>query len=201
MGKTLAPILMLFGALVFFAGQWIAFEIYANTKILRVGENVARFVHGLHYGETLIGISRADESVFMLRTSTGKVITTNSAIGPLNPEDFIGAVYSKGMDHAYAYIKRVSFSEYLNVFVERPLTLGVSISGLILFLFGLFLLLKKDRRMEQKEGAEFMPQEELKRRLKAMRVAFAMSGIIPKESLFEAKKILDDIIKRMEGKT
>ncbi len=201
MGKVLSPLLMVLGALIFFAGQWIAFEIYANTKLSRIGENLSQFVHGLYSGDTLIKLNRGDESIFILRTAGGKVITTNNAMGPLKAEDFISAGYSKGGDHAYAYIKRVSFSEYLNVFIERPFALGVSISGLILFLSGLALLFKRDRPIQQKEGSEILPQEDIVRRLKALRIAFAMSGVIPKESLSEAKKILDDIIKRMEGKT
>lgn len=190
MGKSLAFSLLLFGALIFFAGQWIAFEIYANIKMVRVGENMAQFVHGLNSGKTLISIDKMDENVFILRTSTGRVVTTSNAIGPLNPEDFISAVYKKGRDEAYVYIKRVSFSEYLNILLERPLTLGISLSGIILFIFGLFLILK----------TEFKPQEDLIKKLKALRTTFATSEIIPKESLSEAKGILDDIIKRMEDK-
>ncbi len=201
MGKVLSPLLMVLGALIFLAGQWIAFEIYANTKLSRIGENLSQFVHGLYSGDTLIKLNNGDESIFILRTAGGKVITTNNAIDPLKVEDFISTSYSKGGDHAYAYIKRVSFSDYLNVFIERPFALGVSISGLILFLSGIVLLLKRDVGIEGKERSEFLTREELARRLKALKVAFAMSGVIPKESLSEAKKILDDIIKRMEGKT
>ena len=201
MGKVLSPLLMVLGALIFLAGQWIAFEIYANTKLSRIGENLSQFVHGLYSGDTLIKLNNGDESIFILRTAGGKVITTNNAIGPLKVEDFISTSYSKGGDHAYAYIKRVSFSDYLNVFIERPFALGVSISGLILFLSGIVLLLKRDVGIEGKERSEFLTREELARRLKALKVAFAMSRVIPKESLSEAKKILDDIIKRMEGKT
>jgi len=201
MGKVLSPLLMVLGALIFLAGQWIAFEIYANTKLSRIGENLSQFVHGLYSGDTLIKLNKGDQSIFILRTAGGKVITTNNAIDPLKVEDFISTSYSKGGDHAYAYIKRVSFSDYLNVFIERPFALGVSISGLILFLSGIVLLLKRDVGIEGKERSEFLTREELARRLKALKVAFAMSGVIPKESLSEAKKILDDIIKRMEGKT
>ncbi len=197
MGKVLSPLLMVLGALIFLAGQWIAFEIYANTKLSRIGENLSQFVHGLYSGDTLIKLNKGDESIFILRTAGGKVITTNNAIDPLKVEDFISTSYSKGGDHAYAYIKRVSFSDYLNVFIERPFALGVSISGLILFLSGIVLLLKRDVGIEGKERSEFLTREELARRLKALKVAFAMSGVIPKESLSEAKKILDDIIKRM----
>ncbi|MEJ7555145.1 MAG: hypothetical protein WKI50_04325, partial [Aquificaceae bacterium] len=106
MGKALSPLLMVLGALISFAGQWIAFEIYANTKLSRIGENLSQFVHGLYSGDTLIKLNNGDESIFILRTAGGKVITTNNAIGPLKVEDFISASYSKGGDHVYAYIKR-----------------------------------------------------------------------------------------------
>ncbi|MEJ7621357.1 MAG: hypothetical protein WKI49_02415 [Aquificaceae bacterium] len=196
MVKIISPLLMVLGVFISLAGQWVAFEIYANTKLLRIGENLSQFVHGLYSGDTLIKLNNGDESIFILRTAGGKVITTNNAIGPLKVEDFISASYSKGGDHVYAYIKRVSFSEYLNVLLERPFALGISLSGLILFLSGLILLFKGYKPIEEKEL-----QEDILRKLKALRVSFATSRIIPKESLSEAEKILDDIIKRMEGKT
>ncbi len=196
MVKIISPLLMVLGVFISLAGQWVAFEIYANTKLLRIGENLSQFVHGLYSGDTLIKLNKGDESIFILRTAGGKVITTNNAIGPLKVEDFISASYSKGGDHVYAYIKRVSFSEYLNVLLERPFALGISLSGLILFLSGLILLFKGYKPIEEKEL-----QEDILRKLKALRVSFATSRIIPKESLFEAEKIMDDIIKRMEGKT
>ncbi len=196
MVKIISPLLMVLGVFISLAGQWVAFEIYANTKLLRIGENLSQFVHGLYSGDTLIKLNNGDESIFILRTAGGKVITTNNAIGPLKVEDFISASYSKGGDHVYAYIKRVSFLEYLNVLLERPFALGISLSGLILFLSGLILLFKGYKPIEEKEL-----QEDILRKLKALRVSFATSRIIPKESLSEAEKILDDIIKRMEGKT
>ena len=196
MVKIISPLLMVLGVFISLAGQWVAFEIYANTKLLRIGENLSQFVHGLYSGDTLIKLNKGDESIFILRTAGGKVITTNNAIGPLKVEDFISASYSKGGDHVYSYIKRVSFSEYLNVLLERPFALGISLSGLILFLSGLILLFKGYKPIEEKEL-----QEDILRKLKALRVSFATSRIIPKESLFEAEKIMDDIIKRMEGKT
>jgi len=189
--KIISPLLMVLGVFISLAGQWVAFEIYANTKLLRIGENLSQFVHGLYSGDTLIKLNNGDESIFILRTAGGKVITTNNAIGPLKVEDFISASYSKGGDHVYAYIKRVSFSEYLNVLLERPFALGISLSGLILFLSGLILLFKGYKPIEEKEL-----QEDILRKLKALRVSFATSRIIPKESLSEAEKILDDIIKR-----
>ena len=44
-----------------------------------------------------------------------------------------------------------------------------------------------------------MPDENLIKRLKALRVSLAMGELIPRESLQEAKKIVEDIIKRMES--
>jgi len=40
----------------------------------------------------------------------------------------------------------------------------------------------------------------LERKLKALRLAIATHAIIPKESIEEAKRILDDILKEMEGR-
>ncbi|MEJ5339538.1 MAG: hypothetical protein ACK42C_02770 [Aquificaceae bacterium] len=204
MNRAFAPILMVLGVILFLAGQWIAFEIYANTKLSRVSHNMAQFIHHLYSGDTLIKLNRADENVFILRTATGRVITTDNAIGPLKADDFIAASYNRDGNLAYTYTKRVSLSEYLNTFTEKPFALGISLSGAIVFLSGLTLLIREVRGTEQRERKTrggSMLQEELTRRLKALRVAFAMSGVIPGESLSEAKKILDDIIKRMEGKS
>ncbi|RME08818.1 MAG: hypothetical protein D6804_06840, partial [Aquificota bacterium] len=68
MNRAFAPILMVLGVILFLAGQWIAFEIYANTKLSRVSHNMAQFIHHLYSGDTLIKLNRADENVFILRT-------------------------------------------------------------------------------------------------------------------------------------
>lgn len=200
MNKVFALVLMVVGAILFFVGQWVAFEIYANMKLSRISHNMAQFINHLYSGGTLIRINKTDENVFILRTATGKVITTDNAIGPLKMDAFITASYTNDGNQAYVYTKKVTLSEYLNLFIEKPFALGVSLSGIVLFIFGLTFFMKKAKTIE-KIKEESIPQEELIKRLKALRVAFAMSGVIPKESLSEAKKIVDDIIKRMEGKS
>ncbi|MFN3976116.1 MAG: hypothetical protein ACK4LT_03535, partial [Aquificaceae bacterium] len=88
--------------------------------------------------------------------------------------------------------------DYLNILIDKPLTLGVSLSGLILFLFGILLILR-NMGVGKVEKVVSTPDESLIKRLKALRVSLAMGELIPRESLQEAKSIVEDIIKRMEG--
>ncbi len=202
MNRVLAMAFLVLGTLLLLAGQWVAFEVYVNRKISQVNHNMAQFIHQLYSGQTLVRLDKADENVIILRTSTGKVIATNNAIGPLAVDNFIAASYSKDGNQAFVYTKRVGFSEYLNILIDRPFALGIALSGLILFIFGILSLLMESRKeRENLQSTVNTNQEEIKKKLKALRVAFAMSGVIPKESLSEAKKILEDIIKKMEGKT
>ncbi|MFN7066077.1 MAG: hypothetical protein ACK4OF_08030, partial [Aquificaceae bacterium] len=75
-----------------------------------------------------------------------------------------------------------------------------SLSGLILFIVGLVLMILQAKTSRKLPKETPLQDEKLIKNLKALRTALAMSNIIPKESLEESKRILEDIIKRMEGR-
>lgn len=204
MSRLLAPVLIILGSALFFAGQWVALDIYMNTKLGRISHNMAQFIYHLHSGDTLIKLSNREENVFILRTAAGRVVSTENVTGPLSPDKFITGSYGKDGDSAYAYTKRPSFSEYMNTFFEKPFSLGIALSGLFIFITGLVLLPREGRREEvevSETGPEESPTElkELMNKLKALRTTLALNEVIPEDTLSETKKLLDDIIK-MEGK-
>lgn len=199
MNKTAGVALLLVGILLVLAGQWMAFEVYTNLKLKKVGENVAQFIHGVYSGHTLVKLVSPEENLFVLRSADGKVVTTSNAIGPANAGNYISTSYGEKGITVHAYTKKVSFSEYMLTLLERPYALGVFVSGLVFAMMGLFLLLK-EKKSEVSDAEYKEEQEELIKSLKALRLTLAMDRIIPQESLSEAKKILDGIIKRVEGK-
>ena len=196
-------ILLLLGFFLFSMGQWIAFEIYAIKKLKRINENIANFVCGFYVGESLVKIPNPSENIFLLSTKEGRIITTdNTLTKPLNTENFTSAEYSKNGVRAHVYTKGLTIKEYIATFVEYPSIFGVSLSGLVLFFTGLILLFKIDREKAfvKLEHEDDKRDEELVKSLKALRVSLAFGEIIPRESLQEAKKVLEGIIKKMEGK-
>lgn len=198
MHKVFSILLLVLGVVLFFIGQWMAFEIYVNGKLKRVSQNVAQFTYGVYSGQSLIKIPNPLENIFLIRAKDGKVITTDNAIGPLNTDDLTFAEQSKEGNYIYVYTKKMDIDDYLNILIDKPLTLGVSLSGLILFLFGILLILR-NMGVGKVEKVVSTPDESLIKRLKALRVSLAMGELIPRESLQEAKSIVEDIIKRMEG--
>jgi len=196
--KVVSVFLLVLGVVLFSICQWMAFEIYVNSKLTKMSQNVAQFTYGLYFGESLIKLPNSSENIFLIRAKDGKVITTNNTVGPLSIDDFTFAERSKEGNYIYVYAKKININDYLSLLVDKPLTLGVSLSGLILFLFGLFLILR-NTGISKVEKVVSMPDENLIKRLKALRVSLAMGELIPRESLQEAKKIVEDIIKRMEG--
>lgn len=196
-------LLLLLGFFLFSIGQWIAFEIYAIKKLKKINENIANFVYGFYTGESLVKLPNPSENIFLLSTKEGKIITTdNTLTKPLNTENFTFAEYSKNGVRAYVYTKGLTIKEYIATFVEYPFIFGVSLSGLVLFFTGLILLFKIDRQKAsvKLEHEDDKRDEELIRSLKALRVSLAFGEMIPRESLQEAKRILEDIIKKLEGK-
>lgn len=197
MVKYLAFLIFFVGALIFSVGQWVAFEIYANAKLSKVNQNIASLLAGMPAGEGFINIPNAEENFFSIRTKEGKVISTNRT-PPIGLEHYVSVNLSAGGSQVQVYTKKVGLIEYLNLLLERPFALGVSISGIILLLLSLVLLLKGQQVAPIKQETDL--QKDILNRLKALRTALAFSGVIPRESIEEAKGIIDNIIKRMEVK-
>lgn len=191
--------LLILGLILFFVGQWLAFEVYVNDKIKDISQNMAKFAYSLYNGESLISIPKASENIFLIRTQDGKVITTSNAVGPLSVNGFTFGEYSQKGMYVYVYSKKIAFGDYLNLLFDKPLALGISLSGLILSLIGLALALRgvSSPKVEQQAPIQ---DESIINSLKALRTSLAMGWLIPRESLEEAKKIVEDIIKKMEGK-
>lgn len=199
MFKAVSVVLMLLGVVLFFVGQWMAFEVYANGKIKSLSQNMAKFAYSLYNGESLISIPKASENIFLMKTQDGKVIASNNAIGPLTVEGFTFGEYKQKGAYVYVYSKKVSLGDYFNLFFEKPLAIGTSVPGLLLFLVGLIIVLRYSTST-QTQHQDKVQDEGLINSLKALRASLAMGGLIPRESLEEAKRIVEDIIKKMEGK-
>lgn len=196
MNRILGLIFFITGIFLFLTGQWIAFEMYANSKLGKINENVSQFIQNLYMDNTFIILSNPEENVFVFRTADGKVITTGNTIEPSDMEDYISTSFSVEGHTIYIYTRRVSFSDYMLVLIEKPFALGSSISGVVFLLIGLFLLLKET----PVKATDSEYKERLAKHLKALRISLAMSKIIPEDSISEARKILDDIIKITEVK-
>jgi hypothetical protein len=196
MKKYIRETLILIGVILMLAGQWISFDIYANTKIKNIGANISTFIYGLHSGETLIKLPHAEENLIVFKDLSGKTITTDNALRPINPQKYLSS-YSKSPEgkEVHIYTKRQSFSQYLDLLISNPFAIGIFLSGLILVLMGIFIPYK-----ETVKGEEISRKEELIRKLKALRLTLAVGGIIPNRSVQEAKDILDSILKEWEEK-
>ncbi|MFN3976458.1 MAG: hypothetical protein ACK4LT_05275, partial [Aquificaceae bacterium] len=88
MHKVFSILLLVLGVVLFFIGQWMAFETYVNGKLKSVSQNVAQFTYGVYSGQGLIKLPNPLENIFLIRAKDGKVITTDNTIGPLNTDDF-----------------------------------------------------------------------------------------------------------------
>jgi hypothetical protein len=76
------------------------------------------------------------------------------------------------------------------------------LAGLILFGIGIVYMLipQAEQKGTEVEIVEKTYPPGLERKLKAVRLAIATHRIIPRESIEEAKRILDNIFKEMEGR-
>ncbi|MCS7307981.1 MAG: hypothetical protein NZ526_05465 [Aquificaceae bacterium] len=204
MSKTAGFALLLVGVLLLLSGQWIAFDIYANTKLSKINQNVVSLLQGLHAGESLIKLPAQEENIFLIRTQDGKQVTTSNTLLPISLQDYSSANRMGAGYQFYVYTKRFSLGDYLGVLFERPFIMGISLSGLVLLLSGIYIFTKEDVKvvaLQQTQSSAKMQEEEILKRLKLLRASFALSGVIPQESMREAKTLLEDTIKKMEGKT
>lgn len=187
---------MVVGLAVSLFGQWVAFEIYSNQKLYRIAQNTAFFIHGVSSGQSLVSLPAPAESVFFVREGEGKTIATSNSQRTLRIEDYAAVSHGGGGTQVFAYHRRFSLQEYLQVLFAKPFAAGVFLAGLVLSLTGVLTLLWAGKLPAPKEE-----RQEILKSMKVLREVFALGGLVPQESLKEAKTIVEGIIKKMEGRT
>ncbi|WP_448587607.1 hypothetical protein [Thermocrinis sp.] len=194
------------GFFLFGAGIYTSFEIYATKKQEKVMANIASLVLSVVKGEELKTLDHPDQGFFILTSPEGKKYIFGEVLqNPIDPNMY--SHYSKkdpSGGEVVVYIKGYNFGELVEELIKNPSSLGISLSGIILFLTGVFYILSQKPKEKEAigEGAETREESytNLENKLKALRLALATHKIIPKESSEEAKNILDDILKEMEGR-
>ncbi len=195
---------MILGLLLFGWGIYTSFEIYAIKKQEKINANFAGFILSVSENKELKNIEYPDQGFFIFKTAEGRVFTYGQVFQ--NPTDInMYSSYHKispTRAEVYIYTRKYNFGEYVEELLKNPTSFGIALAGLILFAIGIVYMLipqAQQKSTEVKIVEKTYPQG-LERKLKALRLAIATHAIIPKESIEEAKRILDDILKEMEGR-
>ncbi len=204
MKRFLSLIFMISGLLLFGLGIYISFEIYAIKKQEKINANFASFMLSVYEGKELKKMDYPDQGFFIFKPAEGKIYTYGQVFQ--NPVDInMYSSYHKTSPsnaEAYIYTRKYNFGEYIEEMLKSPTSLSIALAGLILFAIGIVYMLipqAQQKSTEVKIVEKTYPQG-LERKLKALRLAIATHGVIPRESIEEAKRILDDILKEMEGR-
>jgi hypothetical protein len=195
---------MILGLLLFGWGIYTSFEIYAIKKQEKINANFAGLILSVCENKELKNIEYPDQGFFIFKTAEGRVFTYGQLFQ--NSTDInMYSSYHKILPtkaEVYIYTRKYNFGEYIEELLKNPTSFGIALSGLILFVIGIVYMLipqAQQKSTEVKIVEKTYPQG-LERKLKALRLAIATHAIIPKESIEEAKRILDDILKEMEGR-
>jgi len=193
---------MILGFLLFGWGIYTSFEIYAIKKQEKINANFAGFILSVCENKELKNIEYPDQEFFIFKTAKGKMFTYGQAFQ--NPTDInMYLSYHKVSPtkaEVYIYTRKYNFEEYIEEMLRNPTSFGIALIGLILFVMGFVYMLiprTQQKSTEVKIAKKTYPPD-LERKLKALRLAIATHGIIPKESIEEIKRILDNILKEME---
>ncbi len=193
---------MILGLLLFGWGIYTSFEIYAIKKQEKINANFAGFMLSVCEKKELKNIEYPDQGFFIFKTAKGKVFTYGQVFQ--NPTDInMYLFYHKASPtkaEVYIYTRKYNFGEYIEELLKNPTSFSIALVGLILFAMGIFYMLIpqiQQKSTEVKIAKKTYPPD-LERKLKALRLAIATHEIIPKESIEEIKRILDDILKEME---
>jgi len=200
--KKLVPLVFIvLGFLLFGMGIYTSFEIYATKKQEKINANFASFVLSVFRGEEAKVLDYPEQSFFIFKSPDGKILVSGGVLQ--NPIDVkLYSSYHKSHPsggEVYIYSKRYSFGEFVEEVIKNPISLGISLSGILFFLIGTsYMFLQKEEKVVKVEQ-EF--PESIKNKLKALRLSLATYRIIPEESTEEVRRILDDILKEIEGRT
>jgi len=205
MRNLISLVITLLGFILFGWGIYASLEIYATRKQEKINANFATFFLSTLKNEKIKKLDYPDQGFFIFKSSEGKIsVTGEILLIPMDGGAYIS--YSKkdpSNTEVYIYVKKYSFAEYVAELMKNPTILGIALSGIILFLIGVFYMLLQKTFYQAKEVTSQKRKEyplNLEKKLKALRLTLATHKIIPQESSNEAKKILDDILKEMEGR-
>ena len=206
MKKVVPLIFIILGFSLFGIGIYSSFEIYATKKQEKINANLASFVLSALRGEEVKVLDYPEQSFFIFKSSEGKTLTSGGVLQtPIDVNLYLS--YHKShpfVGEVYIYSKRYSFGEFVEELIRNPASLGISLSGILLFLIGVsYMFFQKGVYKEEKvvEKMKEVEQEflaSLGNKLKALRLILATHRIIPQEGAEEAKKIVDGILKEME---
>ena len=195
---------MILGLLLFGWGIYTSFEIYAIKKQEKINANFAGFILSVCENKELKNIEYPDQGFFIFKTAEGRVFTYGQVFQ--NPMDInMYSSYHKVSPtkaEVYIYTRKYNFGEYIEELLKNPTSFGIALAGLILFAIGIVYMLipQTQHKSTEVKMVEKTYLQGLESKLKALRLALATHRIIPKESIEEAKRILDDILKEKEGR-
>ena len=206
MKRFLSLVFMILGLLLFGWGIYTSFEMYATKKQEKINANFASFILSVYENKEFKNIEYPDQGFFIFKTTEGKVFTYGQIFqSPTDVNTY--SSYHKVLPtkaEVYIYTSKYSFGEYIEELLKNPTSFGIALAGLILFAMGIVYMLipqaqhkSTEERIVEKIVENTYPQG-LEKKLKALRLAIATHRILPKESIEEAKRILDNILKEME---
>jgi hypothetical protein len=190
------------GLLLFGLGIYTSFEIYAIKKQEKINTNFAIFMLSVCENKELKNIGYPNQVFFIFKTTEGQVFTYGQAFQ--NPTDInMYSSYHKVSPtraEVYIYTRKYNFGEYIEEMIKNPTSLGIALAGLVLFAMGIVYMLILQTQQKNTEGKVVGKTylQGLEEKLKALRLVIATHRILPKESIEEAKRILDNILKEME---
>jgi hypothetical protein len=193
---------MILGLLLFGWGIYTSFETYAIKKQEKINANFASFMLSVYEGKELKNIDYPDQGFFIFKLAEGKIYTYGQVFQ--DPTDInVYSFYHKispSKAEVYIYTRKYNFGEYIEEFLKNPTSFGIALAGLILSAIGIAYMLIPQAQQKNTEGktVEKTYPQGLEEKLKALRLVIATHRIIPKESIEEAKRILDNIFKEME---
>ena len=202
MKRFLSVIFMISGLLLFGLGIYTSFEIYATKKQKKINANFASFMLSVYEGKELKNIDYPDQGFFIFKPAEGKIYTYGQVFQ--NPTDInMYSSYHKILPskaEVYIYTRKYNFGEYIEEMLKNPTHFGIALAGLILSAMGIVYMLIPQTQQKSREVkiVEKTYPQGLEEKLKALRLVIATHGILPKESIEEAKRILDNIFKEME---
>ncbi|SHK25658.1 hypothetical protein [Thermocrinis minervae] len=197
---VLSLILVILGMALSVLGSISAFTLYANNKLKKVNTNFAKYMLDVYSGASSVKLPYEDINIFVLRDNTGKVIATLNTINTLDIQAFTYTQQKSTAAVFSVYTKSFSIGEFTNVLMDNPAWTGIFFSGFILLALGLFNLVSRSDQIKVETERKLLSDEYIINKLKALRLTIGTAKLLPEESLQEAKKILDDILKSVGGR-
>jgi len=196
-------LLWVFILLFSLATFYVSYTAYIHQKERQVVENVSTFLHD-YVEKGIVSLPYPEVMVLKVKKE-GRIFATSNFNNPISTENFVYSVKGKDDKSVEVYLRKSSLDEFVLFLFANPVLLAANLFLFVIYLSFFYFMVKEleakvPEKVEQELGEKPTLSTELINQVKALKVLLHTERILGKEASEKAKKLVDEILRKLENK-